>query len=261
MIEARTYVKFLRHLGIALIFAPEPFTTPFGVALVLFSRYLSRRHDTSQNNRLRETVKYYMAHTRRFSDDADGTSTAPGSVRHIQVKEHAILGQITGSPSFIANSAPSVWQNWQEMRCRSIHHTMDMQSLSGRYKADDSSKAAPGWSDTSRKAEKVIRHTINLERLSRRYEGGDSATVDSNRPCTSGAVKGTTHHSLNMILLSQCPGTCSVRQAKAKHHNINMSLLRQRYGSAVSSTRVLNALQNKNFYYDIVSRRNVIAGN
>ena len=89
MIVGRTRVKFLRHLGIALIFLPELITTPFGVALVLVARYLARRREASQNKRLREMVKYYLAHTGRFSGDADGKSSAPGSVkRYTRSEEH-----------------------------------------------------------------------------------------------------------------------------------------------------------------------------
>ena len=146
------------------------------------------------------------------------------------------------------------------MRGRTVHHTMDMQSLSGRYKAGDSFKVESGWSDTSPRAEKVIHHTINTEWLSRRYEGQDSAVAHSSWARTSGAGEGVTHHSLNMRLLSQRYNTGGVGQTKVKYHTINMALLRQRYGSAVSYTMALKALRNNNFYYDIVSRGNVIGG-
>jgi len=234
MIVGRTRVKFLKRLGIALIFLPELITTPFGVALVLVARYLSRRLETSQNKRLREMVKYYMAHTRHFSDDADGKSSAPGSVkRYNRNEEHAILGQITGSRSLEANSAPSVRQNWHDMQRRTVHHTMDMQSLSRRYKAGDSFKVEPGWSDTSRRAEKVIYHTINMGWLSRRYESENSAVAHSSLARTSGAVEGVTQHSVNMKLLSQRYKTGGVGQTKVKYHTINMALLLQRYGAAM----------------------------
>lgn len=261
MIVGRTRVKFLKRLGIALIFLPELITTPFGVALVLVARYLAKRHEASQNNRLREMVKYYLAHTRRFSDDADGKSSAPGSVkRYTRSEERPIPQQYTGSRSFEANLAPSVWQSWHDMRRRTVHHSMDMQSLSRRYKAGDSFKVESGWADTSRRAEKVIHHTINTEWLSRRYESAGSAVAHSNWARTSGAGEGVTHHSVNMRLLSQRYKTGGVGQPKVKYHTINRALLLQRYGSAVNYTTVLNALQNNNYYYDVVSRGNVIGG-
>jgi hypothetical protein len=136
---------------------------------------------------------------------------------------------------------------------------MDMQSLSRRYKGGDSFKVESGWSNTSYRAEKVIHHTINKEWLSQCYEGA-SAVAHSSWAHTSGVGERVTHPSLNMNLLSQRHNTGSVGQVKVKHHNINMAPLRQRYGSAVSYTRVLNALRNNNFYYDIVSRGNAIGG-
>lgn len=261
MIGARTYIKLLSHLGIALIFAPEPFTTPFGVAFILVARHLSRRFETSRNNRLREMVQYYLAHTGRFSDDAASESSTPGSVeRYTRSEERAILGQITGSHNLEANLAPSVWQNWHDMQRRTVHHTINMQSLSGRYKAGDSFKVESGWADTSHRAEKAIHHTINAEWLSQRYEGTDSAVAHSNWVRTSSVEEGMTHHSINMSLLSQRYKTGSVGQTKVKYHTINKTLPRQRYGSAVSYTRVLHALRNNNYYYDVVSKGNVIGG-
>jgi len=260
MIEGRTHIKFLRRLGVALTLSPEFITTPLGVALILVARYLSKRREASQNNRLQEMVRYYLAHTEHFSDDADGQSSALGSAtRYTLSEERAILGQITGSRSFEVNLAPSVWQNWQDMRHRTAHYTTDMQSFSGHYKAGDSFKVESGWSNTSSKAGKVIHHTINRVWLSQNYEGANTV-AHSSWAHTSGAAEGVTHHSINMSLLSQQYNTGSVGQTKVKPHNINMSLLRQRYGSELNSTRVCHALQNNNFYYDIVSRGNVIGG-
>lgn len=239
MIKTKTSIRLLRRLGIALIALPEPFTTPFGVALVLASRYLSRRLEANRNKRLREMVRYYLAHTTLFSGDADGKSTAPGSVkRHTQSKEHAILGQITGSRSF----------------------ARDIQSPSGRYKAGNSFRVESEWSGTSSRAEKVIHHTINMEWLSRCHEGEGSAVALSNWATTSGAVEGVAHYSANMKVLSQRYKTGGIGQVKVKHHTTNMASLQQRHGSAVSYRRVRNALQNNNYYYDIVSRGNVIGG-
>jgi hypothetical protein len=261
MIVGRTRVKFLKRLGIALIFLPELVTTPFGVTLVLVARYLAKKHEASMNKRLHEMVKYYLAHTGHFSDDADGVSSATGPVkRYTQSEEHVILGQITGSRSLEANLAPSVRQSMRDVRDGTVHHAMDVQGLSRRYKAGDSFKVESGWADTSRRAEKTIHHTINREWLSRRYESENSAVAHSNWARTSGGGEGATHHSINMRLLSQRYQTGSVGQTKVKHHTINKALLRQRYGSAVSSTTVLNALRDNNFYYDVVSRGNVIGG-
>ena len=260
MIMGRTRIRFLRRLGVALILSPEFITTPFGVALILVARHLAKRRETSQNNRLREMVRFYLAHTGRFSSDADGKSSAHGSVSHRTHSEKPLIPQqYTGSRSFEANLAPSVLQNWRDMRGRTVHHTIDMQSHSPRYKDGNSFKTESGWSNTSSRTEKMIHHTINREWLSQCYEGA-SAIAHSSWTHTSGAREGVAHHSINIKSLSQRYNTGNVGQVKVKHHNINMALLRQRYGSAVSSTRVLNALRNNNYYYDIASRGNVIGG-
>jgi len=261
MIKPRTHIRLLKRFGVALIALPEPFTTPFGVALILVARYLSKRHEASRNKRLREMVQYYLAHIGHFSDDADSKSSAPGSVKHYtQREERPIPRQYTGSRSFETNLAPSVRRSWHDMQRRTVHHAIDMQSLSGRYKAGDSSKLEPGWADTSSRAEKVIHHTINMEWLSRCYEAEGRAVAHSSLARTSGVGEGVTHHSVNMKLLSQRYKTGNVGQTKVKYHTINTALLLRRYGSAVNYTTALNALRNNNYYYDVVSRGNVIGG-
>ena len=281
MIKAKTSIQLLRHLGIVLIVLPEVITTPFGVVLVLASRYLSRRLEASLNKRLQETLKYYLAHFKRFSDDADGESSAPSRVkRYTQSEKHLISWQYKGSRSFDATPSPLVWQSWRDTRDDIVHHTVDIESLSRRYgirdgskvepgdshwevtsgstkklmhhsidmqmfshryKADDSSKIEPDWSDTSSSAEEVIHHTVNMESLSRRYKGNDSTGADSNWVSTSGTVEGVAHHSLHMRLLSQCYETDGVGPVKVRYHTVNMASLLRRYGSAASSTPALKA--------------------
>ena len=281
MIKAKTSIQLLRHLGIVLIVLPEVITTPFGVVLVLASRYLSRRLEASLNKRLQETLKYYLAHFKRFSDDADGESSAPSRVkRYTQSEKHLISWQYKGSRSFDATPSPLVWQSWRDTRDDIVHHTVDSESLSRRYgirdgskvepgdshwevtsgstkklmhhsidmqmfsrryKADDSSKIESDWSDTSSSAEEVIHHTVNMESLSRRYKGNDSTGADSNWVSTSGTVEGVAHHSLHMRLLSQCYETDSVGPVKVRYHTVDMASLLRRYGSAASSTPALKA--------------------
>jgi hypothetical protein len=213
----------LRHLGIALIFAPEPFTTPFGVAFILAARHLSKRHETSLNNRLRETLQYYLAHTSHFGEYADGESGAPAPVKRRGLsEEHPILGQITGSRSFGAKYP--VQQGGRHIQKGTANHTTDM------------------------------------ELLFRRYESANGAVAHSSWATTSGGVEGLTHHSLNMGLLSGHYGTGNIGPAEAKPHATNITQRRQRHGSAVSHTMVVRALQNNNHYYDTLSRKNVIGG-
>lgn len=234
VIKFRTHIKILRRLGIVLIALPEPFTTPFGVALVLLSRYLYKRREASRNKRLQETVQYYLANTRLFSGDAYSESSAPGWMKLLSPsKEHALLGQITGSRSFEANLDSSTWQGLRNMLNDTVHHPIDMQSLSRHYEAGDSFRVESGWSDTSSRAEKVIYHTINWESLSRCYESESGAVAHSSLAHISGVVEGVTQHSVNTKLLSQRYQTPGAGEVKIQRHTINMASLMQRYGPAM----------------------------
>lgn len=198
-------------------------------------------------------VHYYLAHSSLLGDDADGKSPGPSPIkRHGLGEERPILGQITGSRSFEANS--SLRKARHELHESAANRTTDMESLSRRYKYGDS------LSDASTRTQKVINHTTDMDWLSRRYEGASSAVAHSSWTTTSGGVEGVTHYSVNRGLPSQHYGTGSVGQAKANSHTINVAQLRKRYGSGASCTTVYKALQNNNHYYDMLSRRNVIGG-
>ena len=259
MIVNRTRIRFLRHLGIGLILFPDFVTTPFGVGLILVARYLSRETETAQDRRLREMVRYYLAHAGSSSDDADGTPSAPGSVKQ-QSTERLIPRQYSLSHSFQANLAPSVLHNWNDMRQRRARYTTDTHGLPQRHKAGDSLRVESRWADTSRSAEKMTHHTINMEQLSQRYEGKDGGVTHSNWGRNSGAGERVTPHTINMGSLSQHYNTGGVRQTKANYHSIDRTVLGQRYGSALRSSPTRNALRDNNHYYDIVSKKNVIGG-
>lgn len=254
MNNTRTYVRLLRHLGVALIFAPEPFTTPFGVAFVLVARYLSKRHEAGVNDHLRETFQYYLTHTARFGDDVDGGSIIPGPVKRGGLIEGpAILGQITGS------GAPSARLTGHSARDGTAR-AADRRSPSRRYETGDSPKVESGRFDTSSRADDVIHHTIDTGWFSRRYESVNGAVAHSSWATTSGGAEPITHHFVNTRLFSQNRGTNSVRQAKAKCRASNTVQRRHGYGSVVGHTTVVRALRNNNRYYDALSRSNVIGG-
>ena len=253
MTNTRTYVRLLRHLGVALIFAPEPFTTPLGVAFILVARHLSRQHEAKVNNRLRNTVQYYLEHTAHFGDYVDDESGAPSTVKRPGLnEERPILGQITGGSS--CKSAASVRRGGSDIRDATLKRPRQTRSLSQRYKYDD------GLADTSGRAEEVIHHTIDMEWLSRRYESADGAVAHASWTTTSGSAEGATHHSINVGVLSGHYGTGGAGQTKAKSHATNVARRRQGHGAAATHTTVRRALQNNNYYYDMLSRKNVIGG-
>jgi hypothetical protein len=253
MINTRTCIRLLRHLGIALIFAPEPFTTPFGVASILVARHLSKRHEAGVNNRLRETIQYYLAHTGRFGEYVDCESAAPSRAKRRGLnEERPILGEITGSRGVQAKS--SVRQPRSHTEGGTANHTTETESLSRRYKYRDS------LSGTSTGTQRVIHHTIDMEWLSRRYESANGAVAHSGWATTCDAGEGITHHSIQVGSLPQNCRSGSVGETKAKSRAVNVAQRRGRYGSAVSYATVARALQNNNYRYDILSRRNVIGG-
>ena len=259
MVKTRTIIRFLRRLGITLIFLPELFTTPFGIALILISRHLSKRLEARQNKRLQEMVKYYLAHTGPFSSDTAGKYIASSSVKlYTRSEEHVIPQQFIGNHSFEINITPSVWQSWHDMRSRTVHYTMDKQRHSLGYKAGDNFKVECGLPNTQSKTKKVIHHMINMESLSQHYEGEDSDAVHSNRARTSDAVDRVMHHSVNKRLLSQCYNTTSIGQTKV-NHTTNIALLLHRYEEAMCKI-ALNALRDNYSYHDLISRGNVIGG-
>lgn len=253
MANANTYVRLLRHLGIALVFAPEPFTTPFGVACMLAARHLSKRNEASVNNRLREMVQYYLARTSHFTDHPDGEAHAHTPVkRHNPRKERAIRGQITGSRSIEVNS--SVRQAKCGIEDGRASHTANMQNLSRRRKYADCPSC------TSLGTQKMPHHSINLEWLSRRYECGNDAVAHSSWATTCSTAEGITRHSTSMSLLTRNSTTGNLGQTKAKCHTLSTALLRQRYGSTAGHTTFLKALQTNNHYYNMLSRGNVVGG-
>lgn len=253
MMGTRTHIRLLRHLGVALIFAPEPFTTPFGVACILAARHLSRRLEAGQNRHLRETVKYYLAHSGRFDGYVEVAPSTPGPAKqHGLSDEYPILGQITGSRSFAYK--PSVQPDMRDARNGRADRAADDQSRSKRYKYVDSHP------HSSTRTQTVIHHTMNMEWLSRRFESANSAVAHSAWATTSGAVEGSTHHSLNTNFPAQPCEPGSVRHGKADYRAINRAVVRQRYGSAENCTAALRALHSNNYYYDILSRGNVVGG-
>jgi len=260
MIKTRTSIRILRRVGIALIALPEPFTTPFGVALLLTSRYLSRRVETRQNNRLRETVRYYLAHSGSF-DDVVGDEPAAPSLIGYPSSEHVIRGTYArGGPGTAV--AFSTWRNWQNTRSPAVQQAAHVESRYALPKFGARSKTTGGRPDISAKAEKTVRHTLNVERLSRRYGGADGGTVRSicsNCSQTPGAREGVTHHSINMGLLCERYGTGNISQARLTGGaSGRASPVRSRTPAKCGTLG--SALRSNNYYYDIVSRKNVIGG-
>jgi hypothetical protein len=260
VIKTRTSVRVLKRVGIALIALPEPFTTPFGVALLLTSRYLSRRVEARQNNRLRETVRYYLAHSGTFDNVVADEPAAPSPIGYPNAEHTVRCGYAAGGPGNAV--AFSTWRNWQDMRYRAARPGAPMHGRYARPRSSTSPETTGGRSDTSPKAEKPVRHTINVELLSRRYERADSRavlSVRSNLPRKTGTLEGATYHSINMDLLSERYGTGNIGQARITGRVAGRgSPVRRRAPTECATLR--SALRSNNYYYDLASRKNVIGG-
>jgi hypothetical protein len=75
MIQAKTSIKFLKYLGIGLVALPEPFTTPFGVALLFAANYLSQNTEPSLDNLLPGTPAYHSYWFKHPGDLIDSASS------------------------------------------------------------------------------------------------------------------------------------------------------------------------------------------
>jgi hypothetical protein len=260
MIKTRTSIRILKRVGIALIALPEPFTTPFGVALLLTSRYLSRKVEARQNNRLRETVRHYLAHSGSFDGVVADGPAAPSVIGYPSA-EHAIRCSYAGGGPGTA-VAFSTWRNWQDMQRRTVQPTAWMQGRYTRPRSTNSSKTTGGHPDTSPQAEKAVHHAINVERLSQRYGGADGGAVRSicsNCSRTPGPREAVTHHSINMGSLCERYGTDNIGQARMTGGaSGRASPVRGRTPAKCGTLG--SALRSNNYYYDIVSRKNVIGG-
>jgi hypothetical protein len=70
---------YIRAVAVALLILPEPFTTPFGVALLIVSFFLPKTHKDNLRN-LEDMVKRYMKLANKFSSKPE---TMIVSNRHV----------------------------------------------------------------------------------------------------------------------------------------------------------------------------------
>ena len=203
MIKAKTSIKLLRSLGFALIALPEPITTPFGVALVLASRFLSKRLEARVNKQLQNTLTNYLIHFNRFSDDADSRSNFPNKVmRDTQTKKPLITWQYHWGGSYKPNYGPLVWQSYHDIPKDIVHHAIDMQMLHRRFGPNDDAGIERDLSNSSGSGQ-AIHHTMNMERLYRRFGSNDGSGAGTALSNTSSHEQEAIHHTINNERLSR----------------------------------------------------------
>jgi hypothetical protein len=107
MFQTRTSVRLLNYLGIALVALPEPFTTPFGVALLFAARHLSQDLELALDNPPPEAYayrSYWFKHPRDYANR--DPAYAEELKRYPQNEPRPIPGQY-GLPG--ASSYQSYW--------------------------------------------------------------------------------------------------------------------------------------------------------
>jgi hypothetical protein len=130
MIQTRTSVRLLKYLGIVLVALPEPFTTPFGVTLLLTAYRLSQKLKAGPDNFFLETPEDWF---KRSADHVVGGPGVPGEVRlYARSVDHPLPWQHEGNRSLEANS-PLGWQIWYDTKVNVVYHTIDLPRLYRRY--------------------------------------------------------------------------------------------------------------------------------
>jgi len=261
MIKLGILIKILKRSGIALLFAPEPFTTPFGVAFLLAAHYLSRNRDRSLNRRASELVQYYLVHTARVADQAEREPDSPGSLgRYTLEEQQSFAQQYRPGAALAASSAPAGRNGPFAVRSQRAPNTANAASVPQRRGTINSLKARRTLPATSHTGETVVHHTIDIERLSWLYASEATTVAHAGWTGVSRTPEGITYHSINKRALSERCKTAHDKQAAIQQHAIDMLSLLRRYAPPLSATAVPNAIRHNNYYYDIASRPNVIGG-
>jgi hypothetical protein len=102
MFQTRTSVRLLNYLGIGLVALPEPFTTPFGVALLFIAHHLSKRLELVLKDILPEISAYQSYWFKRPS----GSNNPEELKRYLKSEPRPIPGQY-GFPE--ASAYQSYW--------------------------------------------------------------------------------------------------------------------------------------------------------
>jgi len=261
MIKLGTLIKILKRSGIALLFAPEPFTTPFGVAFLLAAHYLSRNRDRSLNKRASELVQYYLGHTAQVADEPEPKPDSPGSLgRYTQEEQQSFTRQYRPGAAFAASSAVPGRNGPYAARSQTAPNTANAASVPQRRGTINSLKARRTLPATSHTGENVVHHTIDMERLSWLYASEATTVAHAGWAGVSGTPEEVTYHSINKRALSARYKTAHHKQAAIQQHAIDIPSLLRRYAPPLSATAVPNAVRDNNYYYDIASRPHVIGG-
>ncbi|MBI2849438.1 MAG: hypothetical protein HYX80_00160 [Chloroflexi bacterium] len=232
MTTARDTIKFMRRLGIVLITLPEAVTTPFGVALLLGARYLSKRLEANLYERLRGTFQHYLAHTTRRPVHNAGKSGVPGKVERSARSEPRPIPIPVKNNNAKDESLPLNWQSQRKAPADVVHHAMDWKKFSPHYGTIAGAKLVPSRPASEVKTvrfARLIHHEIDIRKLSRRFRVDDNSAADSGSAVTADEV--LVNHSLSTRFIARHYETANLPPAPPKYHTIDMASLQRRFGA------------------------------
>ena len=251
MIDARSSVKLLRRAGLVLIALPEAVTTPVGVACLLTARYLSKKIEADLYKRLYETIKHYLAHSKRpaaapetkleekkqvkrahrnadrlIPKQAEVKIAVPIAKSSTRRGERLIPAQ--GKNNIKASRTPSAIQKQIDTEAgAAVHHSIDMKWLSRRYETNQMTKTSSARQEAAPdEDENLILHTIDRQKIARRFDIESSQTADAGLAAKS-------KKTVRTVKARALPEKPEIEEAEstANHHKIDVASLRRRYGT------------------------------
>ena len=217
--------RLLKTFGLVLIALPEPFTTPFGVALLLLAHFLFRKHRPDSYNRLRELVRGYLNHFRAY----DYNKVSGGAVIVHTLDRNLALEEAT------KGIAMKPWVNQRTEPREVVFHTLNWNLLS----ETTSSEFQDSPAIQSESSLKVVYHALDYNSLRVRFKdklqgywGVQSSDVDK-----------VVHHNLKRIPPvgeSARGDLCGywfsqpVRKEKVIHHKLDKARMRQHREAAAA---------------------------
>jgi hypothetical protein len=154
--------KLLRGLGVALIAAPEPFTTPFGVGLLAAYWVISRYQESQRKAYLRHLVREYASVYRPFGYGMGSVPKTSADLPY-RKKEPLFRAEENLTPGLrrSAARAPSVSDK------RIVHHSFDPRLVSSRFDSGGSRRGFEGyWGRQTKLDIKVVHHDLRIPAFS-----------------------------------------------------------------------------------------------
>ena len=131
--------KWLRGVGIALVAMPEPFTTPFGVALLGASLLLARQQEMRRRAYLRHLMKEYIRSYKRLSP---GDRYDPES---LPFKYKEALYQPEKAPAPRVGSRGYSWPDRPKLEPEIVRHALDLSRIQRRRDSGGSRRGFEGY--------------------------------------------------------------------------------------------------------------------